>query len=349
MQRASNLPLSTQMKRKISSKRPRKNELDGDTEYMVSTGSTLLDLAISGGRVRGGGMPTGILVEIFGPEGSGKTVLLCELAGAIQRAGGSVLFHDPEARLNIQFSRMFGLQLNEEDHAYPNRVPEVFKALREWSPPNPKAINGVFADSLAALSTATEMDNEEGDKMGMRRAKEFSEELRKTCRIIARNNYLMVCSNQVRQNIDAGAYATKTDAPGGMAMKFYSSLRIRSRSPEKIIRKIKHAGKDVKRVIGVETTFEVVKSSIWKPYRTAQVVIIFDYGVDDIRANLQFIKDNTNNNVYAINGEPLSNSMDESIAIVEERHLENDLREEVIDLWEEIESKFDSKRKEKTR
>ena len=75
-----------------------------NTDVMISTGSTLLDLAISGTAIRGGGLAGGIFVEIFGPSGSGKTVLLSEIAGGVQRQGGQVMFHDPEARLNKTFA-----------------------------------------------------------------------------------------------------------------------------------------------------------------------------------------------------------------------------------------------------
>ncbi len=340
-------PLSKQMKDKVIKQKPDKEELDGNFGTVISTGSTLLDLAISGGRIRGGGIPGGILVEIFGPSGSGKTVLLSEIAGAVQRQGGEIMFHDPEARLNTQFAKMFGLKLADKDHHKPDRVPEVFSAVRKWEVENMKVINGVFADSLAALSTTTEMDNDDGDKMGMRRAKEFSEELRKTCRIITQNNYLMVCSNQIRQNLDAGPYGQKYTTPGGESIGFYSSLRLRFAKPEKIKVKRKIAGKEESRVVGVEVLVEVFKSSIWKPYHTAPITILFDYGIDSIRDELQYIKDKTASKVYTIGSESLSNSLEESIKIIEQDGLEKELKEEVITLWEDIESKFETERKPK--
>ncbi len=341
-------PLADQIK-KSSSKQPKKtSEYDGDLTNIIGTGSTLLDLAISGGRIRGGGIPGGILVEIFGPSAAGKTVLLCEIAGAIQRQKGNIMFHDPEARLNKQFARMFDLDTEDMDYGTPNTIPEVFRAVRDWEIEGGKeAINGVLADSLAALSTDLEMDNDEGDKMGMRRAKEFSEELRRTCRKLAERNILMVCSNQVRES--GNTYGPKHHSPGGLAIGFYSSLRLRLHSPKKINQTIKVAGKEVKRVIGIETEVEVFKSSVWKPYHTAPLTILFDYGIDDVRANLQFIKNYTKATVYTLDGEPLDKSMEKAITIIEEGGLAKQLREEVIDLWEEIESKFSSDRKPKQR
>lgn len=345
--------LVKQMKTKIKNAEKEKTEIkkkkeyDGDTSLMASTGSTLLDLAISGGRVRGGGIPSGIVVEVFGPNSAGKTVLLCEIAGDVQRKGGQIQFQDPEARLNMQFARMFDLDTDKIEYSTPNTVSDVFANVRKWEPKNDKVINGVFADSLAALSTDLEMDNEDGDKMGMKRAKEFSEGFRRVARVISGKNILMVCSNQIRESSDG--YGPKYKSPGGMAIGFYASLRLRAGSPEKIWKKKNIAGKEKKKVIGVETEFEVFKSSVWKPYRTASLYILFDYGIDDIRSNLQFIKDNTSNKTYMLGDRTLSNVMEDAIAIIEDEGLELGLKEEVIDLWEEIESKFETERKPKTR
>jgi len=343
-----NSALSTEMKAAAKNRKVDKPEYDGN-EIFVSSGSTLLDLAISGGRRRGGGIPGGILVEIFGPSGAGKTVLLCEIAGAVRRAGGDIMFKDPEARLNKQFAGMFGLDLAECAYDTPNTVTEVFESVRDWKPNTKAPINGVFTDSLAALSTNLEMDNDDGDKMGMRRAKEFSEECRKTCRIIQERGLLMVCSNQIRQNPNAGPYAPKFRTSGGEAIPFYSSLRLKVSSAVKIKDKKKVAGKDVTRVIGVDTEIEVHKSTVWKPYHTASICINFDYGIDDIRTNLQFIKTHTKATNYMIGGESLGSSIHDAIAEVEEDNLEAQLKEETIDLWEEIEEKFRHDRKPKVR
>jgi len=344
MKRADELSISAQIKSKLQNpKSYKKPEYDGNTETMISTGSTLLDLAISGGRVKGGGIPGGILVEIFGPAGSGKTVLLCEIAGNVQSYGGEVVFNDPESRLNKQFAKLFGLNVDDMKYSNPDTVPEVFKAVRDWKPKNIKIINGIFADSLAALSTDLEMDNKEGDKMGTRRAKEFSEELRKTCRILVKNNYLMACSNQVRQNLEP--FGQKYISPGGESISFYSSLRLRTMKPEKIKKEAAVAGKKITRVIGVNINVEVFKSSVWNPYHVVPLTILFDYGIDDIRQNLQFIKDYTRNNTYTVLGRNLDNSLEKSIKIIEDENLENKLRFETIELWESIENKFESNRK----
>lgn len=337
--------LSEQIKNNNEKPIERKPKYDGTNET-ISTGSTLLDLAISGGRFPEGGIPLGILIEVFGPASSGKTVLLSEMAGNIQSLDGSVMFHDPEARLNTQFAQLFGLQIDDVDYTIPNTIPEVFETIRGWEPSAKPS--GIFCDSLAALSTDMEMDNTSGDKMGMRRAKEFSEELRKTCRIIQNKNYLLVCSNQVRVNIDAGPYGQKYSSPGGESIGFYSSLRLRFKNPKKEKEKKTINGKEVERIIGSKAEIEIYKSSIWKPFRTAPVTILFDYGIDDIRENLQFIKDYTKNTVYCVGDEKLSNKMEEAIDIIEGNvELQKQLKQEVIDLWNEIENKFKKERKPK--
>jgi RecA/RadA recombinase len=157
----------------------------------------------------------------------------------------------------------------------------------------------------------------------------------------------MVASNQIRDNTNIGGISVT--APGGRAPGFYASLRLRLMNPVELRDKKTIHGREISRTYGISTEIKVFKSSVWKPFRTAKVFIVFDYGVDDIRANLQFIKDFTSNKIYTINGENLDKSMDASIKMIEEDSLENVLKEEVIDLWEEIEEKFKKERKPKKR
>jgi RecA/RadA recombinase len=346
MERTRHQSLSVQMKKKVSEVKEKEDVLDGDFGRVISSGSTLLDLNISGGRIRGGGIPGGILVEIFGPSGSGKTVLLSEIAGAVQREGGEIMFHDPEARLDTPFARLLGLNITKDNYFRPNTIPAIFDPIRKWEPKNPNIINGIFADSLAALSTDMEM-SEEGDPYGTRRAKEFSEGLRKTCREIKDKNYLMVASNQIRDVIGATQFQAKTATPGGKAWTFYPSLRLTTTIIKKHKVEKKFAGKEISKIIGVRTEVHVYKSSIWEPYHSAPVTIIFDYGIDDLRENLQFIKDYSKHSIYTLGGEGLDKSLNESIKIVEEDNLEDKLKNEVIDLWEAIESEFKTERKPK--
>jgi hypothetical protein len=257
------------------------------------------------------------------------------------------MFRDPEARLNKQFAMMFGLNVEEIDYDQPTTVAEVFDKIRKWEPEPEGITHGVFADSLAALST--EMELEEKDGMGMRRAKEFSEEMRKSCRIIANKGFLVVCSNQLRQRANAPAFSDPYKTPGGEAIGFYSSLRLRCKKPEEIKKKIMIAKKEVVRTIGVNTSIKVTKSSIWEPFHSADLIIMFDYGIDDIRANLFFIKQMTGSEKYGLLKKQLADSIDKACKVVEHDGLEQQLREDTIDLWEEIEKKFKQVRKPKER
>ena len=309
---------------------------------VLSTGSTLLDLAISGKRIREGGIPGGIIVEISGPAASGKTAVLAEVCSSAQMKGGQVRFLDPEARLDEEYSRIYGMELGAKDYFRPDLVSEVFSLIREWEPKNPDVINVIATDSLAALSTELEMD--QGDKMGMKRAKEFSAGLRQTARIIRNNNWLIVCTNQVRQ----GEYGEVT--PGGMGIPFYSSLRIRVGQKGKVEQKRKlSSGVEVKKVIGIESVCMVKKSTVDDPYREAPICIVFGLGIDDVRANLQWGKDMRKDSTYSCPDGKTYQSIDAAIRYVEESELVDQLREQTVEMWGEIEARFVSDRKPKIR
>lgn len=312
---------------------------DGNFDHVVSTGSTLLDLAISGNRIRGGGIPSGVMLIAYGPSQSGKTALLSEIAGNILNANGEVYFNDPEARLDQEFSSMFGMHLEEENYATPNTVTEVFKNLRDWNPKSTDVINGVFTDSLAALSTEMEMGSDDGDKMGGRRGKEFSEALRKHARIIKSKNYIFACSNQIREKMNAQAFESKVEFPGGKALWFYSSIVIRFNNPVKTKTKAKINGKEEFRVTGIEVEL-IVEKTVDTPFRKAPLIITFGYGIDDIRANLEFVKKYKKLTTYCVKGENLGVSLEKAIKAVETQGLQKKLRNETIGLWEEIEALF---------
>jgi recombination protein RecA len=319
-----------------------------DYNRVISTGSTLLDLAISGGRRRGGGIPAGIIVEIFGPEATGKTALAAEISSHIQAKGGKTKFADPEARLDKEYCEIYGLHLNEkEDYFRPDMVTELFDAIWEWET-NPETINGFIADSIAALSTKMEMEDE--DKMGMRRAKEFSEGLRKTCRKISSNDKLIVLTNQIRDTMNT--MGDKEQSTGGHAVKFYSSLRLKTtfEFPQKYIKRQTNIAEKTKaeKIIGINTTVKIVKSTVDDPYREAPVRIVFGYGIDDIRANLEYLKKMTGNTKFpAVDKE--WQSLEGAIKYIEEKDYSDQLKEQAIDLWEEIEQKLKMERKPKHR
>lgn len=315
-------------------------------KHVISTGSTLLDLAISGGVVHGGGVPGGILLEVYGPHSSGKTAILSELCGSAQHKGGDIFFSDPEARLNKQYCKTYGMNISTEKYSRPDTVTEMFSDIWNWEPRPSRsdAICVIAEDSLAALSTKMEMEGE--DKMGMRRAKEFSEGLRKSARLIASKNWIIACSNQERDG-QMGSPVT----PGGRGIPYYSSLRMRIKPayPKGKITKERTIGrKKVKKIIGVQSIVEVTKNSIDEPYRTAPIYIVFGFGIDDVRANLQWMKDMTGSTKFdAV--EKKFGQLEAAIKFVEDNDLEEDLRENVIELWYSIESEFTVDRKPKKR
>lgn len=332
----------------LKKKKKEAGDYKGNFDLITSTGSTDLDLAITGEVTPEGGLPAGILVELFGPNSSGKTVLLLEMCGYLQRKGGETFFNDPEGRIDKGFAKRFGYNMDAIEVKEPDTVTEVFKNFRKWEPPKNDKVHGFIIDSLAALSTDMEMTKEEGDKMGGRRGKEYSEGFRKSCREIKKNNYLMLASNQIRDSF--ALVGEKFSTTGGKAVGFYASVRLRLFAPEKIRSKEKTIGKkQVKKVIGTKVKVEVYKNSCDAAYRTAYIYIINGYGIDDIRANLQYVKDYTKNTTYQVRDLKLDVSLDKACQMVEQQNLEGKLKKEVIELWHMIEDKFKIERKPKKR
>ena len=327
--------------KKAKMKTPLLNKKAFDFSFTVSTGSTLLDLAISGGRCEQGGLCRGIMVEVFGPPSTGKTAILAEVCASAQSKGGDVLFLDPEGRLDREYSKIYGMKIDENNYYCPDTVEELFQIIQDWKPKSELAV--LACDSLAALSTQMEMQDR--DKMGMRRAKEFSEGLRKVCRLIARNGWILMCSNQIREG-EFGEFV-----PGGKAISFYSSLRIRLSLEEKIVRKVVLPSKaKAQKVIGIRTHCQVKKNSLDDPFREADIFVIFGYGIDDIRGNLMYVKKMKGlaPNMYEVGGEKFI-GIEQAIRYVEKNDLEDELKREVVSLWREAESKFRYERKPKKR
>ena len=315
-----------------------------NTDLIISTGSTLLDLAISGGRIRGGGLPGGIMVEIFGPSSSGKSSVLSEIAASVQNKGGVATVLDPEGRLDKEYSKIYGLELSRENYHRPDTVHEMFKLIEEWNPENPKVINLMAVDSIAALSTEMEMEKE--DKRGQLKAKQLSEGCRKVARLVANKHKLIIFTNQERQ----GDFGKTT--PGGFAVGYHASVRIRIARMFKgsKIEKTKAlpSGQKITKVLGIKSEALIKKSSVDNEFRTAPVYILFGVGIDDVRANLQYLKDVNKETTYNCFGKTFIR-MDAAIEYIENNNLEGKLREEVIDAWEEVEEMFRINRKLKVR
>lgn len=310
-----------------------------ENTFIVSTGSTLLDLAISGGRIERGGIPCCILCEIYGPAGSGKTAILSEVGASAQLLGGDVKIMDPEARMDAEYAKIYDIKIFKENYHRPQTVTGVFELIQDnqWDQ-DKKGPRVALADSLAALTTDLEIDT--GDKMGMRRAKEFSAGFRINARRIS--NMLFLCSNQERES-DNGVIT-----PGGRAIPYYASLRIRIKQVRKIeIEKKLVSGTNVKKIIGIESECTITKSTVDDPYRTAPVYIIFGYGIDDIRGNLQYLKDMKKTSGYVCPDGKSYLGMNQAIEHIESHDLVNVLKDETIKVWHEVEDLFKANRSRK--
>ena len=346
--------LRSQVKSKIANEKKESSiwtPPKGTGKFLLSTGSTLVDLAITGRRFRGGGIPFGIFCEIFGASARGKTVKLLEMAGNIQRMGGDYLFIDPEARVNKEFARIFDFNINDDKYKKSATAEEAFDLIRKWKPEG-KGPHAIFMDSLAAFVSDDENEDKGDNFSGARKAKEFSQELRKSTRLIEEKNYLVVATNQVRQILGATAFQKKTKATGGEAPKFYASLRLELLKPPsdgKIILKKTINGVDHTRTAGVQTKVFVEKSTISSPYQSGIMRILFDYGVDDITPNLVYLKRNLKTTTYVLKGEKIGSSITSAINYIEKNNLEKELREEVIDLWTTIQKALTPDRKKKVR
>jgi RecA/RadA recombinase len=315
-----------------------------EVKQVISTGSTLLDLSICGEVIRGGGIPGGLLVEIYGRAGLGKTAILSEICASAQSNGGKVRFTDPEARLNKEYTRIYGVDLSKKFEYYrPDTVKELFNDyLTPWET-NTDSINVFASDSIAALST--EMEMEEEDKRGQQRAKDFSQGLRKNARSIVDKNILMIFTNQVR----AGERGDIT--PGGMGIPFYASIRLAVKQPmlDHFVKKSKNIGGSKREeTIGIKSEITVVKNSVGISYRKCPIYIMNNYGVDDLRANLQYYKEMMGQKSYDVIDRTYISIID-AIHYIEDHNLEEKLRERTIDTWEMIFREFQEVRKPKKR
>lgn len=292
---------------------------------VISTGSTLLDLSISGGRTETGGIPACILAEIYGPAGSGKTSVLATVGGNAQTMGLGVHMQDPEERVDKEYSRIYEIELDKSNYSRPRTVEEVFDFLGKNKP------GVLLTDSLAALTT--ELEQETGDKMGMRRAKLFSAGLRVNAGVVSQ--MLWLCSNQERQG-DKGFFV-----PGGKAIEYYSSLRVRIYQKRIIeIEKTNAYGVKLKKAIGIQSECLVKKSTVDDPYRLCPIYIIFGYGIDDVRGNLQYLKDMQNLTGYPTPDGKKFRGIEQAIEYVEKNGLQEKLKKETISMWREIDEMF---------
>jgi RecA/RadA recombinase len=323
---------------------------EGDFERgVLSTGSTLVDLAISSERVHGGGVPAGVIIEIFGPSSSGKTAMLAELSASAKAKGGAVRFEDPEGRLDTRYAQLCGLSLEGEEYGRPDTVEDYFEQLDKWQPKPtvPTALNVSCGDSIAAFSTRAEMADPGMEYAAAKRAQKYTQGFRTLGRKIAHDGWIVAASNHEAINFDTGARTT----PGGNAWKYWASIRMRIAKAYRqgdIKRTWKISSKTVERVVGIRADIRIVKNSCGQPFREAPVFIIFGKGVDDVRGNLQWLKETLGTEKYDCIDKKYSEVIP-AVRYIEQHDYEPQLREKVIKLWNTIDLHFTEPSKPKVR
>ncbi len=238
----------------------------------ISTGSLGLDMALGIG-----GVPRGRIVEVYGPESSGKTTVALQIVAQAQKSGGEAAFIDVEHALDPVYAKALGVDIDSLLVSQPDtgeQALEIMEALIRSG-----ALDVIVLDSVAAMVTKAEIDGEMGDTHVGLQARLMSQALRKLTSVVSRSNCVAVFINQVREKIGV-VYGNPETTPGGRALKFYSSVRIEVRRGEPI--------KNGTEIIGNKTKCKIVKNKVAPPFKEVVFDIMYGEGVSRVGEIIDF-------------------------------------------------------------
>ncbi len=259
----------------------------------VPTGSISLDIALGLG-----GVPKGRIVEIYGPESSGKTTVALHMVAEVQKRGGIAGFIDAEHALDPVYAKNIGVDIDNLYISQPDFGEQALEITETMV--RSGAIDIIIVDSVAAIVPKAEIDGEMGDSHVGLQARLMSQALRKLTAVISKSNCIVIFINQLREKIGI-MFGNPETTTGGRALKFYSSVRMDVRK----IDTLKNGGE----VIGSRTRIKVVKNKIAPPFKEAEFDIMFGEGISkagdllDLAANIDVI--NKSGAWYAYNGEKI--------------------------------------------